>query len=70
MLDGNFTKWPINIAGMSREAVFQSFSLSLSEMKARNIEFDVNTIRTIRFLFNRVEKGNIYLRNIGLRMSD
>lgn len=70
MLEGDFTKWPFNKMGMSREAVFQNYSLSLSYIKLKNNDFDVSTLRTIRFLFDRVEQGNIYLRNIGIRRND
>lgn len=69
-LDGNFTKWPLSIVGMSKEAVFQNYSLLLSDIKLRNKNFDASTLETIRFLFDRVDKGTIYVRNIGIRRSD
>jgi hypothetical protein len=56
MLNGNFAKWPLSGAGMSREAVFQNYSLSLSDIQLDNKKFEVSTLQTIRFLFDRVKK--------------
>jgi hypothetical protein len=67
MLEGNFVKWPIDKMGMSREAVFQRYSIDLSKMTFKNKEFDTSNIRKISFLFDLVEAGDIYLRNVGLR---
>ncbi len=67
MLEGNFVKWPIDKIGMSREAVFQRYSIDLSKMTFKNKEFDTSNIRKISFLFDLVEAGDIYLRNVGLR---
>jgi hypothetical protein len=66
MLEGDFTKWPFNCIGMSREAVFQYYSIDLSEIQAQNKDFDISRIRKISFVFDRSVKGNIYLRNIGI----
>ncbi len=67
MLEGNFVKWPIDKIGMSREAIFQYFSIDLSKMTLKNPAFDTGSIRKISFLFDLVEEGDIYLRNVGLR---
>lgn len=67
MLEGNFVKWPVSEIGLSREAVFQRYSIDLSKMTFKNQEFDTSSIRKISFLFDLVEEGDIYLRNVGLR---
>ncbi len=67
MLESNFVKWPIDKMGMSREAVFQRYSIDLSKMMLKNQEFDTSNIRKISFQFDLVEAGDIYLRNVGLR---
>ncbi len=41
---------------MSREVVFQNYSLSLSDIQLDNKKFEVSTLQTIRFLFDRVKK--------------
>ncbi|MDI9471034.1 MAG: MFS transporter [Bacillota bacterium] len=67
MLEGNFVKWPLDRMGMSREPVFQSFSLPLSRLRAENEAFDPGRLRKIRFDFDLSEEGEIYIREIGLR---
>ena len=65
MPEGDFVKWPLDRAGMYREPVFQCFSLPLSRLQTENSVFDPARIRQIRFVFDRAEEGNIYIRNIG-----
>ncbi len=36
MLKGDFTKWPLHDLGITREAVFQSFSIDLARIKLEN----------------------------------
>ena len=67
MLEGNFVKWPLSEIGLSREAVFQRYSIDLSKMTFKNQAFDTSSIRKISFQFDLVEAGDIYLRNVGLR---
>ncbi|MGI6260155.1 MAG: alpha/beta hydrolase family protein [Anaerolineaceae bacterium] len=67
MLKGDFTKWPLHDLGITREAVFQSFSIDLARIKLENEDFDTNSIQKISFIFGLLEEGNIYLRNIGFR---
>lgn len=67
MLEGDFLKWPLGMIGMSQEAVFQNFTIDLSEIHVRNADFDVNSIQSIRFIFDLVEKGGIYIQNVGIR---
>lgn len=67
MLKGDFTKWPLHDLGITREAVFQSFSIDLARIKLENEDFDTNSIQKISFIFDILKEGNIYLRNIGFR---
>ncbi|HEX2915727.1 MAG TPA: hypothetical protein VH186_33505 [Chloroflexia bacterium] len=54
-------------AGKS-EIVLQSYQITLRAFMASNPDFQPATLRQIRFVFDRVPQGEIYLDNIGLEV--
>lgn len=47
------------------ENVFQTFSYSLSDIRTFNSSFDITTIRSIEFIFDKTPKGIVIIDNIG-----
>lgn len=67
MFEGNIVKWPFTSAMPTKEPVFQNFAFQLSDFKKANPKFLPEQISKIKFVFDRTEKGTVFIRDIGIR---
>lgn len=51
------------------ESIFQSFVFPMESYLAEHPEFDIASLKSIRFVFNKTEKGLLILDNVGFRSS-
>ncbi|HSG43336.1 MAG TPA: hypothetical protein VLA72_09290 [Anaerolineales bacterium] len=69
-LPARITKWPLweqKIYPAPSEPVLQTVSMPLADFVATNSSFELETIKTIRWIFNRSPEGNLALDSIGFR---
>jgi hypothetical protein len=67
MIEGEIFKKPLSYLVPTKELVFQSFEISIKDIKNINLDFNVNEISSIIFIFDNKEKGHILIDNIGVR---
>lgn len=67
MLEGDIVKWPFTSLLPTKEPIFQNFAFQLEEFKKVNKQFEPENMTKIKFVFDKSDKGSIYLTNIGIR---
>ncbi len=67
MLKGNIVKWPFSSLLPAREPIFQNFTFPLADFKTVNPSFQPEQISQISFIFDKTDKGSIYLGDVGIR---
>lgn len=67
MFKGDIVKWPFTSLLPTKEPIFQNFGFQLVEFKKINHKFEPENIAKIRFVFDKSNKGSVYLTNIGIR---
>ncbi|WP_152394420.1 MFS transporter [Paenibacillus guangzhouensis] len=67
MFEGNIVKWPFMGSMPTKEPIFQNFTIKLADLKKVNPNFQPELLTSIRFLFDRTERGTVLIRDIGLR---
>jgi len=69
-LPARFTKWPLweqERYVAPSEPVLQTVSIPMADFAATNPSFDLETVNTIHWIFDRSPEGNIALDRIGFR---
>lgn len=67
MIKGDIIKRPFTALMPTKEPIFQNFAFKLEEFKKVNSEFNPENVANIKFVFDKSNKGSIYLSNIGIR---
>lgn len=67
MFEGVLAKRPLGFLQTTKEPVFQNFAFHLTDFVEANSQLDPNRISKISFSFDRSAKGNIMIKDIGLR---
>ena len=67
MLEGDIVKWPFTSLLPTREPIFQNFTFRLADFKTVNPAFQPEQISRVSFIFDKTDKGSIYLRDVGIR---
>ncbi|ASA26320.1 alpha/beta hydrolase [Paenibacillus donghaensis] len=67
MVTGNLLKFPFTSFTPTKEPVFQSFAIPVSEFVAANPEFDPSEWRSLSFRFELTPAGTVLLREVGIR---
>lgn len=67
MLEGDIVKWPFTTLLPTKEPVFQNFAFQLADFQQANPAFQPEQLSRISFIFDKTDKGAIYLRDIGIR---
>lgn len=67
MFEGVLAKRPLGFLQTTKEPVFQNFAFNITDFVEANNQLDPERISTIRFSFDRSTKGNILIKDIGLR---
>lgn len=60
-------KWSAMDEAPKSEVVMKHYSIPASLITARNAQIDLSTIKAIRFHFDQVKRGAIYLDDVGFR---
>jgi dienelactone hydrolase len=66
MIEGEIFKKPLSYLVPTKEPVFQSFEISLKDIKNINLDFNIKEISSIIFIFDNKEKGHILIDDIGV----
>ncbi|WMM26105.1 hypothetical protein RBU61_05360 [Tissierella sp. MB52-C2] len=67
MFNGDIVKSPFTSFLPTKEPIFQNFTINLTEFNKVNPNFESENLSKVRFIFDKTNKGSIYLSNIGLR---
>lgn len=67
MFEGSLAKRPFAFFQTTKEPIFQNYAFSLAEFAKTNSDFNPERIRKISFVFDQTAKGNLFIRDIGIR---
>ncbi|MFP4976757.1 alpha/beta hydrolase family protein [Paenibacillus sp. CN-4] len=70
MFEGNIVKRPFSSSVPVKEPVFQNYSFKLADLQKTNPKFNPKQLAEISFVFDRTDRGTVWIRDIGIRIRE
>lgn len=67
MFEGVLAKRPLGFFQTIKEPIFQNFAFDMNDFIKANTNLVPERIRKISFIFDQTTKGNILMKDIGIR---